>query len=195
MSYKAVLNSDTAQSSTVDLELVKAGGQAAPNCYSPDLAVFRIVVPGAEQLQQQSGGLASSGSFGSTYVGGSAPSPAAAHEQMAVPTLAALPAPLAPAIPAIGDKAYIVARTGANAQLNFTDGLVSSAGLNTSTTTAYADNGYSGAPVVSVRGFLLGVVVGGQGSTIEQTEFIPANSAQYFLVSGSPRVPGLPVLS
>lgn len=100
--------------------------------------------------------------------------------------------PLPPAPPAIGDKTYIMACT--EHSFSFTEGMVSSMGLDVYHTTAYADDGYSGAPVISSRGFLFGLVVSGIGSTIKQVAFIPVNAIQIFLVNGSPQLPGLPAI-
>ena len=107
----------------------------------------------------------------------------------------ALAPPLPPHAPSIGDKTYIMAYTGgASRELNISDGIVSAASWNKYTTTAYADNGYSGAPVIDMRGFLLGIVVEGIGATIKQVSFMPATAIQAFLQTGGPQLPGLPAI-
>jgi hypothetical protein len=103
--------------------------------------------------------------------------------------------PLPPALPNLGDKTYILAYVGGPSHgHSFTDGMVSSSGLDVFETTAYADHGYSGAPVISTRGLLLGLVVRGVGVSMKQVAFIPVNAIEMFLVSGAPQVPGLPVI-
>lgn len=100
--------------------------------------------------------------------------------------------PLPPTVPTVGDITYIAAYEGVDRVLSFTDGIVSSASLDKYTTTAYADSGYSGAPVIDMRGFLLGIVLRGFGVTIQQVSFVPANIIHAFLQSGQPQLPGLP---
>lgn len=102
--------------------------------------------------------------------------------------------PMPPAVPWLGDKTFILAYTGADHNLNFTEGTVSSAGLDVYHTTAYADSGFSGAPVINTRGFLLGLVVRGIGTTIKQVAFIPSNVIQGFLLGPPLPLPGLPAL-
>ena len=107
----------------------------------------------------------------------------------------ALAPPLPPRAPSIGDKTYIMAYTGgASRVLNMSDGIVSAASWNKYTTTAYADHGYSGAPVIDMRGFLLGVVVDGIGASIKQVSFVPATTIHAFLQTGEPQLPGLPAI-
>lgn len=57
--------------------------------------------------------------------------------------------------------------------------------------TAYADHGHSGAPVMSSRGRLLGLVVHGVGVAIMQVAFVPVNVIHTFLTTGEPGLPGL----
>lgn len=107
----------------------------------------------------------------------------------------ALAPPLPPRAPSVGDKTYIMAYTeGASRVLNISDGLVSAASWDKYTTTAYADNGYSGAPVIDMRGFLLGIVVEGIGTTIKQVTFLPVTAIHAFLQTGEPQLPGLPAI-
>lgn len=100
--------------------------------------------------------------------------------------------PMPPAQPFLGDKTYILAYVHENHNYSFTDGTVSSGNVHVYHTTAYADNGHSGAPVMSTRGHLLGLVVHGVGVSIKQVAFIPVNVIDAFLTMGEPRLPHLP---
>lgn len=111
--------------------------------------------------------------------------------EMAMPMLAP---PMPPAQPALGDKTFILAYVNENHNFSFTEGTVSSADLHAYHTTAYADNGYSGAPVMNIQGSLLGLVVKGVGMSIKQVAFIPVNVIDQFLVWGEPQLPGLPAI-
>mmetsp|Transcript_8089 Transcript_8089/g.23205 ORF Transcript_8089/g.23205 Transcript_8089/m.23205 type:complete len:244 (-) Transcript_8089:145-876(-) len=92
-----------------------------------------------------------------------------------------LPPPM-PAKPSfLGDICYILAYTG-DRQLNFSCGMVSSVSVNLCTTTAYADSGFSGAPVVDQRGCLLGLVTRGHGNSNKQVSFLPVTLIQGYLV-------------
>lgn len=102
--------------------------------------------------------------------------------------------PLPPAVAAIGDFTYIMAYEGESRGLNLSNGIVSSASFDKYTTTAYADHGYSGAPVIDMRGFLLGIVQRGFGVAIKQVTFVPSATIHAFLQSGSPQLPGLPAI-
>eukprot|EP00798_Chlamydomonas_sp_ICE-L_P027859 gene27859-12036_t len=65
----------------------------------------------------------------------------------------------------MGDTVYILGFSGASNDLNFTKGMVSSLHQGGFTTTAFADNGFSGGPVFSIHMELLGMVRGGAGYT------------------------------
>ena len=87
--------------------------------------------------------------------------------------------PLPPAVTSIGDKTYIIALTADDHTLSFSEGVVSSVCIDACTTTAYADHGYSGAPVIDMRGHLLGLVVRGVGTAIKLVEFIPPSTYRH----------------
>ena len=65
----------------------------------------------------------------------------------------------------VGDTVYILGFSGTSSQLNFTKGMVSSLHPGGFTATAYADNGFSGGPVLSLHMEVLGMVRGGAGQT------------------------------
>jgi len=92
-----------------------------------------------------------------------------------------LPPPMPAKTSSLGDICYILAYTG-DGQLNFSCGMVSSVSVNLCTTTAYADNGFSGAPVIDQRGCLLGLVTRGHGNSNKQVSFLPVTLIQGYLV-------------
>lgn len=65
----------------------------------------------------------------------------------------------------MGDTVYILGFSRGSNDLNFTKGMVSSLHQGGFTTTAFADNGFSGGPVFNIHTELLGMVRGGAGYT------------------------------
>jgi S1-C subfamily serine protease len=89
-----------------------------------------------------------------------------------------------------GDHAYVVGYPVDTAEeLSYTKGMVSHSKFERMTITAYADDGFSGSPVLNLRGCLIGMVQGGHGRTIKQVNVVPATIVHYFLV-----IKGLPGL-
>ncbi|GAX78990.1 hypothetical protein CEUSTIGMA_g6430.t1 [Chlamydomonas eustigma] len=68
-------------------------------------------------------------------------------------------------------------------QLSISDGIVSFVGLDIMHVTANADNGYSGSPVLSAQGYVVGMVKGGVGTTIKQVEVVAVKTIHDFLIS------------
>lgn len=101
----------------------------------------------------------------------------------------ALPAALPAGLPSIGDKIYIVAYV--NGEIHLSDGMITCASLRTFTTDGYSDNGYSGAPIINLRGCLMGVVAGNTGNTNKLIRFVPTTAIEQLLQTGHPSLPGL----
>jgi hypothetical protein len=68
-------------------------------------------------------------------------------------------------------------------QLSISDGIVSYHGLDCMHITAHADEGYSGSPVLSAQGFIVGMVKGSEGTSIKQVEVVSVKTIHGFLVS------------
>jgi S1-C subfamily serine protease len=102
------------------------------------------------------------------------------------------PRPL-PTEVAIGQTVYVVGFKGMQEpQLTFTDGIVAHYDPfvdSLISCTAYADNGFSGSPVFNIYGFLVGMVHGYHGTTINQVKLVPALEIHRFLLSKN--LPGL----
>lgn len=78
-------------------------------------------------------------------------------------------------------------------QLTFNDGSVShvSEFAGTFTTSAYADKGFSGAPVFSMDGYFVGMVKGGEGEDIRQPVCISATAIHFALIAPPDPLPDL----
>ncbi|GFR50961.1 hypothetical protein Agub_g13281 [Astrephomene gubernaculifera] len=68
-------------------------------------------------------------------------------------------------------------------QLSISDGIVSYSGMDTMHITAHVDDRYSGSPVLSTQGYVVGMVKAGLGTTIKQVEVVSAQTIHSFLVS------------
>jgi S1-C subfamily serine protease len=68
-------------------------------------------------------------------------------------------------------------------QLSISDGIVSYVGFDSMHITAHADDGYSGSPVLSTQGYVVGMIKGALGTTIKQVEVVSAQKIHDFLVS------------
>lgn len=85
----------------------------------------------------------------------------------------------------VGDTVFIVGFKGTDEpQLSLSEGVVSYHGMDDMHVTAHADDGYSGSPVLSSHGFVLGMVKGGLGSTIKQVEVVSAKTIHDWLGAG-----------
>lgn len=86
--------------------------------------------------------------------------------------------------PCIGETVYILGFSSGS-QLNFTKGMVTSKGMGTFTTSAYADNGFSGGPVFNLSMELVGMVLGGagfaQGLTNQQVRCVTVDQLDGFV--------------
>lgn len=92
----------------------------------------------------------------------------------------------------VGDTVYVVGFKGIDeAQLTFSEGVVSYQSVSSMTVTAYADAGFSGCPVLNMDGFLVGMVVAGDGFAIKQVKILPAQLLHAVLVISEPVLPGL----
>lgn len=93
----------------------------------------------------------------------------------------------------IAHTVYVVgfkART--DAQLTFNEGRVTHASVDgTFTISAYADAGFSGAPVFNMDGYFVGMVKGSEGQVILQPVCVGAISINSALVSEPHPLPGL----
>ena len=68
-------------------------------------------------------------------------------------------------------------------QLSLSEGIVSYSGLSGMHITAHADNGYSGSPVLSAQGYIVGMIKGEIGQTIKQVEVVDVKTIHDFLIS------------
>lgn len=68
-------------------------------------------------------------------------------------------------------------------QLSISDGIVSYSGLDIMHITAHADDGYSGSPVLSTQGYVVGMIRGDVGTTIKQVEVVDVKTMHAFLIS------------
>ena len=93
----------------------------------------------------------------------------------------------------VGEAALSVGFKGIPEEVLMIDeGVVSSMGMAGMTITTYADDGFSGCPVLNADGMFIGMVQGGDGQTIQQVNTIPAQTIHDFLVSSAwdPPCPG-----
>lgn len=109
-----------------------------------------------------------------------------------VPDVAVFQCPYVPAHPprpfairaSPGDQVCVVGFRGVDeAQLSISDGIVSYVNMETMHITAHADEGYSGSPVLSSEGYVVGMVKVGVGTSIKQVEVVPADNIHSFLRS------------
>ena len=83
-----------------------------------------------------------------------------------------------------GDQVCVVGfKCVDEAQLSISDGIVSFGTMEALYITAHADDGYSGSPVLSSDGYVVGMVKAGVGSSIKQVEVLPAQVIHMFLTS------------
>ncbi len=68
-------------------------------------------------------------------------------------------------------------------QLSISEGIVSYVGLDIMHITAHADNGYSGSPVLSTSGYVVGMIRGGVGTTMKQVDVVDVKTIHNFLIS------------
>jgi len=95
----------------------------------------------------------------------------------------------------VGDTVFVIGFKGCeDAQLVFSEGTVSTSVIDGMTITGYADNGFSGSPIFNADGFVVGMVMGGEGHTILQVNVVPALTIQQLLQSSEAPGP-LPGLS
>mmetsp|Transcript_6140 Transcript_6140/g.15262 ORF Transcript_6140/g.15262 Transcript_6140/m.15262 type:complete len:242 (-) Transcript_6140:587-1312(-) len=89
-----------------------------------------------------------------------------------------------------GDSVCVVGFRGVDEpQLSISDGIVSYSNMDTMHITAHADDAYSGSPVLSSEGYIVGMVKAGLGTSIKQVEVVPAQVIHAFLKSKG--LPGL----
>jgi len=71
-----------------------------------------------------------------------------------------------------------------DAQLVLSQATVSYDGMDGMTITGYTDIGFPGSPVFSANAAVVGMVIGGEGSSINQVKMVPATSIHQLLQSG-----------
>ncbi len=101
---------------------------------------------------------------------------------------------VAAAVAAVGDDVYSVGFKGVSeAALVFSEGIVTSLGLAGMSISAYADEGFSGAPVFNGDGRLVGMVQGINGDSTRtlQVNTVPSLTIHNFLKHVTPELPGL----
>jgi hypothetical protein len=93
----------------------------------------------------------------------------------------------------VGDTVFIVGFKGkSEPQLSFSEGVLAHADLLTFQVTACADNGYyPGSPVINADGFIIGLVQGPEGFTMNMVTVVPVALMHLSLVSSS--LPGFPM--
>jgi len=90
-----------------------------------------------------------------------------------------------------GDTVFVIGFKGKNeAQLTFDQGIVAYRGMQEMLLTGYAENGFSGCPVISFDGFFAGMVVGCDGYTVKHTKAISAEIIHSWLQGGDAKFPG-----
>jgi len=97
------------------------------------------------------------------------------------------------AVVGISDTVYVVGfKARPEAQLMFNEGRVTHVSVDgTFTTSAYADAGFSGAPVFNMDGYFVGMVKSGDGRVILQPVCVGAISIHGALISEPHPLPGL----
>jgi hypothetical protein len=95
--------------------------------------------------------------------------------------------------PSVGATVFIVGFKGKQEpQLSISEGHVSYVGISCFhvSITAYADNGYSGSPVFNADGYVIGMVMSGDGHTNKNVVAVPTTTIDTWLRMGENSYPG-----
>ncbi|KAG2442250.1 hypothetical protein HYH02_009734 [Chlamydomonas schloesseri] len=99
------------------------------------------------------------------------------------------PCPLVGAHCNAGDTVYALGFSPHSTSPCFSKGIVSCSKIGSIAITAHTGNGYSGGPVVNIRGQLVGVIRGSLGAMVLQVDVTPAEHVHVLLLQS--RQPGL----
>eukprot|EP00955_Chlamydomonas_euryale_P100183 365266-Chlamydomonas_euryale.AAC.3 len=93
--------------------------------------------------------------------------------------------------PSVGATVFIIGfKDKEEPQLSISEGHVSYVGISCFHVAAYADNGYSGSPVFNADGYVIGMVMAGDGHTNKNVVVVPTTTIDNWLRLGEISHPG-----